>query len=373
MQPESSDSWESLRDKIIGLGELSVHKSYYPELQQQLVELKRFRALLDQSNDIIFLLDVPSGIIMDVNKSGSDLLEYSNQEMLKMPIINLIPSSKVNKIDKMFLDLDRSKGDRKTITTTFVKKSGYEISVESSISFVEFGNVLYAVMVSRDITERNEAEKQIKQSLNEKEVLLKEIHHRVKNNLQIISSLLNLQSASLDDKDSFEVFKESQNRIKSMALIHEKLYQSRDLARIDFAEYIKSLVYYLFQSYSVDLNVIKPILNVEDILFDIDISIPCGLIINEIISNSLKYAFPDGKTGEIIIDLHLYGKKAILTVSDTGIGLPEHISLQNTETLGLRLIDTLVSQIDGKIELDKTKGTSFKIEFIKKSSYKQRI
>ncbi len=501
MPSNASDNWDSLREKIIGLGERSVHKSYYPELQQQIAELKRFKALLDQSNDLIFLLEMPSGLITDVNKSALEQLGYAPDEIINMSINDLIIPWRVNPIEELFSDLMENKGakDRKNIITTFLKSNTMEIPVEISVSLVEFGDTFYAVIVARDITERMEAEKaitqsekryrdlfeyspdfiillspdgniidinkatkkivylskeeligksilelgvlfeedikkfveirhrlmnggsvepfefkiidrngeicwmdaylsllkkekdnctiqvilhditrrknyekQIKQSLNEKEVLLKEIHHRVKNNLQIISSLLNLQSRYIEDKNALGVFKESQNRIKSMALIHEKLYQSEDITRIDFIEYIRSLTFHLFHSYSVDQSTIGLSISSEDVLFDIDTSIPCGLIINEILSNSLKYAFPDGRKGKINIDLHLEGEKYVLIISDNGIGFPEGLDFQNTETLGLRLVNILVGQINGAITLDKSEGTSFKIEFIK-LAYKERI
>jgi two-component sensor histidine kinase len=157
-----------------------------------------------------------------------------------------------------------------------------------------------------------------------------------------------------------------------MALIHEKLYQSEDLTKIDFAEYIRSLTFHLFHSYSVDQSTIGLSINSEDVLFDIDTSIPCGLIINEILSNSLKYAFPKGRKGKINIDLQLEGEKCILIIGDNGVGFPEGLDFQNTETLGLRLVNILVSQINGVITIDTKEGTSFKIEFAK-LAYKERI
>lgn len=151
----------------------------------------------------------------------------------------------------------------------------------------------------KDITERKQTESQLKASLKEKEVLLKEIHHRVKNNLQIISSLLNLQSEYIQDKQDLDIFKVSQNRIESMALIHEKLYQSKDLARIDFGEYIRDLVCTLFCSYEVNSSAIDMKINIDQIFLGIDVAIPCGLMINEVVLNYLKHAFPKGRTGEI--------------------------------------------------------------------------
>jgi len=157
-----------------------------------------------------------------------------------------------------------------------------------------------------------------------------------------------------------------------MALIHEKLYQSEDLTKIDFAEYIRSLTFHLFRSYSIDQSAVKLSINFEGVLFDIDTSIPCGLIINELISNTLKYAFPDGRKGKISVDIQLDQGKCVLIISDDGVGFPEGLNFNNTETLGLRLVNILVSQINGVITLDKCGGTSFKIEFTK-LAYKERI
>ena len=218
----------------------------------------------------------------------------------------------------------------------------------------------------RDITERKRTEEQIRASLREKEVLLKEIHHRVKNNMQVIISLLNLQSKHVKDKRDWEIFKDSQNRIKSMALIHDKLYQSKDLASINFAEYIENLARHLFNTYSVSSSAIKLVADIKDVPLDIDTAIPCGLIINELISNSLKYAFPDGREGEIQIKLYASKDDTFsLIVRDNGIGLPEDLDFRNTKSLGLQVVVALVEQLKGTIELDRSEGTAFKIVFKK--------
>jgi len=219
------------------------------------------------------------------------------------------------------------------------------------------------VAIYNDVTEQERAKKEIKQSLEEKEMLLKEIHHRVKNNLMIISSLLNLQSQYITDKASQDVFKESQNRARSMALIHERLYQSTDLKRIDFGDYIRSLATELFHTYEADPGFIKLNINVEPILLDINTAIPLGLIVNELITNSLKHAFPKGNKGEINVDFHPKDDHYEFTMKDNGIGFPEDIDFQNTDSLGLQLINSLTSQIDGDIELDRNNGTEFKIIF----------
>lgn len=214
---------------------------------------------------------------------------------------------------------------------------------------------------------RRQAEEQIKLALQEKEVLLREVHHRVKNNLQIISSLLNLQAKYLNDEQILEIFKNSQNRIETMALIHEKLYQSEDLSRIDFAQYIRKLTHNLFFAYAVDSNLIKLKVSIENVFFGVDTVIPCGLIINELVSNSLKHAFPTGRSGEICVNIFQLNddNKIALVVSDNGIGIPGEFNLKSLKSLGLRLVNILTNQLKGNIELERTRGVEFKVVFPK--------
>ena len=214
-----------------------------------------------------------------------------------------------------------------------------------------------------DIRERVNAKKKIKKSLEEKEMLLKEIHHRVKNNLMIISSLLNLQSGYIKDKESQDIFKESQNRARSMALIHERLYRSTDLKKIDFGDYIQSLSKDLFNTYISNSSLIALKINVENIFLDINTAIPLGLIVNELITNSLKHAFPNGRKGEINVEFHKKDEKYEFTVKDNGIGFPKDIDFKKTDSLGLQIVTNLTDQIDGKIELNINNGTEFKINF----------
>jgi two-component sensor histidine kinase len=216
--------------------------------------------------------------------------------------------------------------------------------------------------LSTEIVERQRAENQIKTSLREKEVLLKEIHHRVKNNLQVISSLLKLQAGYIKEHHVLEILKESQNRVRAMALLHEKLYQSEDLAKINFTEYVHSLVANLFRSYGVKSQTIAARINIADILFDIDTVIPCGLIINELVSNSLKYAFPENQKGEIRVELVQTSQgECCILVSDDGVGLPEDLDFHDTKSLGLQLVCMLIEQLEGSVELDRSCGTTFKI------------
>ena len=219
--------------------------------------------------------------------------------------------------------------------------------------------------VQAELAERKRAQEQLKASLKEKEVLLKEIHHRVKNNLQIISSLLKLQSTYIKDSQIQGLFKDSQNRIRSMALIHEKLYKSKDLSKIDFAEYIRDLTVNLLRSYNAKTQNVQLKTTVNDIKLNIDTAIPCGLIINELISNSLKHAFTSASIdSELNISIYSNNDDTFtLIVSDNGVGLPPDLDFQNTDSLGLELVCTLTEQLEGTIELEGGGGTTFKITF----------
>ncbi len=221
--------------------------------------------------------------------------------------------------------------------------------------------------------QRKRAEEALKASLREKEVLLKEIHHRVKNNMQVISSLLSLQSRHLEDPKAIGMFKDSQHRIRSMALVHEKLYQAKDLSRIDFGQYLQNLIVYLVHSYQIDSGRIGLKIDVGGAALDINTAVPCGLLVNELVTNALKHAFPGGRKGEVRVTLRTgAGGKLTLTVGDNGIGWPAETDFRKTETLGMQLVTMLVDQLDGSIDLERKAGTAFRISF-RELKYKPRI
>ncbi|MDH7511440.1 MAG: histidine kinase dimerization/phosphoacceptor domain -containing protein [Clostridiales bacterium] len=211
---------------------------------------------------------------------------------------------------------------------------------------------------------RKKSEAQIKASLEEKEVLLREVHHRVKNNMQVISSLLNLQSRLIADPAVLEMFKDSQRRIRSMALVHERLYHSSDLSRIEFSHYLRNLATHLFNSCQADSSRIHLRLDLEEVFLNINTAIPCGLIVNELISNALKHAFPEGRSGEVAVELRrVEGDGYLLGVRDNGVGVPEGLDFRQTETLGLQIVVTLVSQVAGELKIDRQNGTAFTLVF----------
>ena len=221
------------------------------------------------------------------------------------------------------------------------------------------------VVLARNVTETIEYESMLVESVREKEILLKEVHHRVKNNLQVINSILNLQSSYVEDPKTLEIINESQNRIRSMSYIHESLYQTKDFSSINFADYITNLVQNLVHSYQLYHDKVDLKFNVGPVKLALDQAIPCGLILNELVSNALKYAYPGDKKGQIVIEVSEENNKIKLGVSDFGIGLPEDFKIENSESLGLSLVYTLVDQLDGELNLKRLGGTKFLITFDK--------
>jgi len=215
-----------------------------------------------------------------------------------------------------------------------------------------------------DITSRKNAESALEETLREKETMLKEIHHRVKNNLQVISSLLYFQSKALPESAARALFRESQDRVRSMALIHEKLYQSTNLSEIDFADYVRGLTSELLRSYGSPLIEIELITELESVLMDLDLAIPCGLILNELFSNALKHAFVPGAGGTVTVELRrVDAQRAMLAVSDSGRGLPVDLDIANAASLGLKLVKTFAGQIDGRLVYERGPGGRFTVEF----------
>jgi two-component sensor histidine kinase/HAMP domain-containing protein len=222
------------------------------------------------------------------------------------------------------------------------------------------------IALENEIVERKKGEELLQNSLSEKEILLKEIHHRVKNNLQIISSLLYLQSRKFEDVEIRNIFMDSQTRVKSMSLVHEKLYQSKTLSHIDFKEYIQNLTSYIFNYYT-NSKKIKLSIDAENIKLNIDTAVPCGLIINELVSNSMKYAFPDqfNSTPKIEISIKKIDElKYTLVIFDNGVGIPKDFDVQTSKSLGLQLVNSLVAQVEGEMTINNHNGTEYLINFI---------
>ncbi len=324
---------------------------------------ERYRNLFDASPEAIVIID-SEGKIMDYNAATSSIAIFPKEDIRGRSFADLdfVEEDRIDDYFEMFLQLLEGEdiGPIEVKIDTGEGRTWLEIFPGL---ITKGGQVSGLELICRDITLRKRAEKVIRDSLAEKEVMLKEIHHRVKNNMQVISSMINLQAGYIDEDAMRSVFNESQNRVRSMALIHDKLYQSKDLSRINFYEYIESLGTHLMQSYGVDPNKIRFDVHGEPIFIGIDRGVPAGLIVNELISNSLKHAFPEGQKGRIEVTLADDGGMMALRIKDNGSGIPEEIDFRNTETLGLELVTTLVSQLEGEIDLDRKKGTSFNIVF----------
>jgi two-component sensor histidine kinase len=275
----------------------------------------------------------------------------------------MIPQSARPAVQEVVANLLAGRLPETSINRTLTK-SGQEISCEwyNAPLHDGEGRPQGVISLGLDVTERLRDEALIKASLEEKEVLLREVHHRVKNNLQIVSTLLNLQGAQASDPSQRALLRESQGRVRSMALVHEKLYQTPNLAQVDFGAYLNDLVAQLFKVYGVDRGRVRPVVAVSGVNFPMDSAIHCGLIVNELVTNSLKYAFPEGRGGEVRISCRK-GEHWALTVEDDGVGLPEGVDYRATDTLGLMLVVTLVSQIRGEIRRDPGPGTRFTITF----------
>ncbi len=251
------------------------------------------------------------------------------------------------------------------------RKDGTEFPAEVSIAVVrnDDGEPVALVGVARDVTERVAAAERIRSSLAEKEVMLKEIHHRVKNNLQVISSLLNLQSASSQDSSIVAALRESQGRVRSMALVHEELYRSGDLAGIDMASYIRKLTNNLVFAYQTAGTSVRLDIDVHDVYLPIDAAVPCGLIINELISNSLKYAFRTRPMGVVAVRFETGGELYRLMVGDDGVGLPSELDIEHSESLGLQLVSILAKQLGASLEVKRSRGTTFVLTFTSNSKH----
>ena len=322
---------------------------------------RKYRTIFENIQDVFFKTD-KNGIFRILSPSIERYSGYKPEEIIG------------KHAEKFYVDTE----ERKLLLEEIEKKGYVE---DQELSFKTKDNKVINVSINaqmtrnsrnepdgiegtiRDITERKHMEIKLKNSLKEKEMLLKEIHHRVKNNLMIISSLLSLQSDYIKDKASKNIFIESQNRARSMALIHEKLYQSTDLKSINFGDYIRNLTSELFYTYRVGDVKVKLVYNIEDLNLDINTAIPLGLIANELITNSLKYAFLDGDDGIVNIEFRKEDHTYLFIIKDNGVGLPEGFDFQNLDSLGLQLVNSLSEQIDAEIELNTDNGTEFKIKF----------
>ncbi|WP_321421963.1 PAS domain S-box protein [uncultured Methanobacterium sp.] len=351
--------------EVIGASSIARDTSTSKRMELKLQESEeKFREVFNNANDAIFLHEIKNdgtlGNFLEVNDVACQRLGYTREELLQMtpPDIDTEETTKTigPHVERLL------KEGNATFEAVNLTCDGKEIPVEVNAHTFNLRGEKLVLSILRDMTIRKEYEAQLRKSLNEKELLLKEIHHRVKNNLMVISSLLNLQSKYIKDKAALEVFRESQRRARSMALIHTMLYQSTDLKCINFGDYITKLTMELFRTYVTSDN-IHLNLDVGSVPLDINTAVPLGLIVNELVSNSLKHAFSPGEEGDVTVKFRKEGDNYTFQVADNGKGFPEDLDFENTNSLGMRLVNTLTQQINGEIELNTTRGTCFTIKF----------
>ena len=324
--------------------------------------------ILDLAGDAIISVDRRQSIIL-YNQGAEKMFGYSAEEVSGKPLELLLPAglAGVHRGDVETLDESgaaaRRAGERREILGR--RKDGSEFPAEASLSQIQLEGRTILTLIMQDVTGRTLAEERLRAALREKEVLLEEIHHRVKNNLQVITSLLGLQARSIKDSATRKKFEESRYRIQAMAILHEILYESDSLAEIDFADYIRRLAEHLVRSYGAGGR-IRLQVRLDPLYCHRDVALPCGLIVNELLSNTFKYAFPGGKSGEVSIQLRRETNGTVhLLVGDNGIGLPRDLDWETSVTLGLRLVRTLARQIEANVETDGGgHGTVFSITFL---------
>lgn len=327
----------------------------------------RFRIAVEAAPNGMIMIDRRGEIIL-ANSQAEELFGYDRDDLLGRSIEDLVPErfrpGHPGFRDEFFSEPKaRPMGAGRDLFG--LRSDGEEFPVEIGLTPVdtEEGPLVLASII--DITARKRAEERIRASLEEKEVLLKEIHHRVKNNLQVISSLLRLQERTLDDEETRTLFRESRNRILSMAMIHERLYESESLASIDLGDYFESLIQMLSRTYAPDDSGVSVKLAVEPLTVDVDTAVPLALIVNELVSNAYKYAFPDGPDGSIRVELRRTDPGVVrLTIEDDGVGIPDDVDLDQPPSLGLRLVQLLSRQLQGEPSFE-SRGdpTRFSLEF----------
>jgi len=344
-------------EAFIGMAAVAIGRA---RAEEKILREKEYsEKLINNLPGIFYALDSNTNMLQ-INDRFSQLSGYSAKEIKKMKWPVFITKEERKQAEEKIKEIFK-KGES-YLEANLLCKDGRTIPHYFTCSRIIKDGKPIIIGMGINVTEKKQWEEKIKESLKEKEMLLKEVHHRVKNNLQMISSILNLQSTSIRNKKALEAFQESQNRIRSIALIHEKLYQTKYLSNVNIKEYVSEISSKLFSSYYTVMKDIKLKLNSEELYLEVDKCIAIGLILNELISNSLKHAFTGKIKGEIKISLYKENKdKLILIVADNGKGLPKDLDYKNTETLGLQLIYSLVDQHNGSIVVDNTKGVSFKI------------
>lgn len=337
-----------------------------------------FQAMFEESADAIFLVDQTSLLITTCNQRAVELFEVDSRAELVGVYGPTLHKSPLTPEQEYKLFTEATERGCAQLEVEYLTKTGRSFWGSLAVKLITVGGKLMRLVRVTDISDRKRTDAQLEASLQEKDILLQEIHHRVKNNMQIVSSLLRMQARRTPHQETASALQEAQQRIQSIALLHEQLYRSPDFAQIDMKRYIHDLVHVLAQAYKDADTVVNLVINIDAISLSLTVAMPCGLIINELVVNALKHAFPNRRSGKIIIALHKQplpsGNYAtignttapqqwLLSVCDDGIGMPKHPYSQSSPSLGLQIVSSLVQQLHGKLTIDCTQGTSIQIEF----------
>ncbi len=327
---------------------------------------ERFRRVVESAPNAMVMVNALGQIDM-INAQAERMFGYPRNELLGQLMEVLVPPrfrSHHPSLRTSFFHDPKSRPMGAGRDLFGLRKDGSEFPVEIGLNPIETEEGTMVLSAVVDISERKQREARLQAALDEKDLLLGEIHHRVKNNLQVICSLLALQSAKIEDKTALHLLNESQIRIRSMSLIHQMLYESKDFGRVDFRTFLDTLVPILVSSYSVDPARVALSISTMSVFLPIRLAIPCALIVNELISNALKHAFPGALRGEIRIGLAMEAEShVVLSVADDGIGIPDALDLENATSLGLQLVALLAEQLGSKIELHRARPTCFTVRF----------
>lgn len=325
---------------------------------------QRFQRIVESAPDAVVIIDSQGRIIL-VNSMASTIFGYKRSELIGQVVEILLPESVQGKhVDHRtsYIASPKPRSMGAGLDLYGRRKNGATFPVEVSLTPIETEEDMLVVGTIRDITERKQAERTISESLRQKEMLLREIHHRVKNNLAVVGSLFYLQSTRTEDAQTLRILNDCIDRVRSMAMVHEQLYRSADFSQIDFAQYVADLGKQLHQNYVLTPESISLSFELEAVGLDIDRAISCGLVLNELISNALKHAFPDGQCGHVTVYLRKHdGHALVLGVVDTGVGMPVEAALKK-DTLGMLLVRTLAKQLDGRVEfIHRSPGTEARL------------
>jgi PAS domain S-box-containing protein len=313
-----------------------------------------------------YLFTAPNGRILRANRAACALLNCPRMDLVGAPLASFVPSDDYRRLlgDLPPAPLDTQPLPEREIALRPRQRPPVAAAVTLGVARGADGRPQGLRWQLRDISERKKVEERLEASVREKELLLREVYHRVKNNLQVICSLLSLQEASLQDPTALQVLRNARDRVRSMALVHERLYRSSDLTSVDFAEYLRQLARELRHSYGIAAQDVRFVFNLRKVALGIDVAIPCSMIVHELVSNALQHAFPGGRGGRIAIDLVAEPPDhARLGVSDDGVGLPAEGAPVRSGSLGLQLVSMMVEQIAGTLDVRRTPGAGFQIRF----------